>query len=74
MSVAFELAVLVADYKADFGVGFEPFDAVDNLNTSALKFIGTHEVARFVKAGLELDKYGDLLAVVGGFDQGVNDA
>ena len=71
MGVALELAVLVADHEADLGMGFEPFNTVDNLNTCALEFIGAHEVARFVKAGFELDKYGDLLAVVGGFDQGV---
>ena len=74
MSVALELTILVADHEADLGMSLEPFNAIDNLNTCTLKFIGTHEIARFVKACFELDKYGDLLAVVGGFDQGVNDA
>ena len=73
MDVAAQAAGLAADDQADLGVGLEALHAVDDLGAGALEFVGPVEVAGLVEAGLELDERGDVLAVLRGLDQGVDD-
>ncbi len=74
MDVAADVAGLAAEDEADLGVGFEVFHPVDDLGAGALELVGAGEVPRFVEAGFELDEGGDVFAVFGGFDEGVDDA
>lgn len=44
-------------------MGFEVFDSVDYLDTSALKFVCALEVSGFIEASFEFYEDGDLFAV-----------
>jgi hypothetical protein len=73
MDVAADSGWFAADDDADFGVGLEAADTVDDLSPGLFEFDGPDDVSGLVEAGLEFDQDGDMLFVFGGPDQGGRD-
>ena len=74
VDVAAEVSFFVARDKGDLGMGFESFDAVDDLNSGALEGFGAGEVTLFIEARFEFDEDGDLLATFCRTNEGTDDA
>ena len=74
VDVAAEVSGLSADDEADFCVGFQAFDAIDDLCAGALEFVRAGEISGFVEAGFEFDECGDVFAIFSGFDESVDDS
>ncbi len=72
MHVANDAIGFAAHDEADFGVGFEALDPVDDLRTGARQRFGPIYVAGFVKARLQLDERRHVFAALRGARQGGN--
>ena len=73
VDVAADAVVLAADDQRGLAVGLEADHAVDDVDAGLLERPGLDDVVLLVEPGLELDQGGDLLAVLGGARQGVDD-
>ena len=73
MDIAAHLVLFAAHHQHNFGVGFQPENSIDDVNTSALQLPGPLDVVVFVKPRLELHQGHHLLAILRGSDQRRND-
>ena len=69
VNVAPQAASLFADDQGGLGVGLESGDAEGDVSADALELGGPVQVAFLVETGLDLHDAGDLLALLGGADQ-----
>ena len=65
--------MLAADHQRGLAVGLEADDAVDDVDAGLLEHPGLVDVVLLVEPGLQLDQGRDLLAVLGGAGQRVDD-
>ena len=73
MAVGPQGVALAPDHDAQLGVGLVLHEAEDDVHARPLHGPGPTQVRLFVKAGLDLDHGGDVLAVLGRLDQGGDD-
>ena len=73
MHVAADAVGLVAHDQRHLGVRLETGETVDDVRADALQVARPMDVVLFVEARFELDQHRDLLAVLGSFDQRVDD-
>ena len=73
MDVAPQVAGLATHDQADFRVGFQALHAINDLRSGALEFVRAVQIARLVKAGLELDECGDVLTIFRRLDECIDD-
>ena len=73
MDVAADAVVLAAHDQRRLAVGLQADHAVDDVDAGLLQRAGLDDVVLLVEPGLELDQGRDLLAVLGGAGQGVDD-
>ena len=73
VAVADQALGLLAHDEAQLGVGLQADDAVDDVDAGLLELAGPADVVDLVEAGLDLDDGEDLLAGLGGVDEGVDD-
>ena len=66
-------SLLVAHDQATLAVDLQADDSVDDVHAGLLELAGPLDVVGLVEAGLELDQGGDLLAVLRGLHEGVDD-
>ena len=65
---------VMADEESELAVGFEPEDAVKDLDAGVFEVARPADVGSFVEAGHEFDDYGDLLIpVLRGVDERLED-
>ena len=73
MDIAAQPGALAADDEQRLAVRLEPDQAVDDVRAGLLELAGPVDVRLLVEAGLDLDEDDDLLALLGGADQVVDD-
>ncbi len=73
VDVAAQPAGLASHHESALGVGLEADQAVGHVGACALEGAGPDDVGALVEAGLDLHHDDDLLAALGGVDEGVHD-
>jgi hypothetical protein len=73
VAVAAQAVALLAHDEQGLGVGLQADEAVDDVDADLLERLGPLDVAGLVEAGLQLHEHGDLLARLGGPDEGADD-
>ena len=73
MGIGDEAFALASDDNADLGVCLELRETINDMRASPFKPSRLADIGRFIEPGLQLDKGGDGLSLLGGLAQGVND-
>src|SRR2546430_6466320 len=67
-------AIGIASYHEQrFAVRFQPHHAIDDMGARFLELSGPANIGGLVEAGAQFDQSGDLLAIIGGLDQRLDD-
>ena len=72
VAVAAQAVHFLADHEGELAVGLQTHDAVDHMDAGLFQFPGPGDVGLLVEAGLDLHEGQDLLAGLGGVDQGID--
>ena len=73
MEIMAQAVFIAADDHEHFAVGFEADQSVDDVDAGFFELAGPDDVVGFVEARAQFDEDGDLLALFGGGDEGVDD-